>query len=108
MTSALPLKARLAYLYLGGTATTRTGLRRLSHWQDPASLYLDNLATALADEDWQEVTQLPVVPGDPLEVTVHDSQSTQIAVQIPVDVPNGWLEENRLRLEHVRKAIAKR
>ncbi|WP_241837619.1 DUF5959 family protein [Streptomyces sp. CB02115] len=51
---------------------------------------------------------LSVVPGDPLEVTVHDSQSTQIAVQIPVDVPNGWLEENRLRLEHVRKAIAKR
>ncbi|GGY48472.1 hypothetical protein GCM10010342_39850 [Streptomyces anulatus] len=49
-----------------------------------------------------------MVPGDPLEVTVHDSQSTQIAVQIPVDVPNGWLEENRLRLEHVRKAIAKR
>ncbi|MEU4028244.1 DUF5959 family protein [Streptomyces anulatus] len=51
---------------------------------------------------------LSVVPEDPLEVTVHDSPSTQIAVQIPVDVPNGWLEENRLRLEHVRKAIAKR
>ncbi|MFD6586642.1 DUF5959 family protein [Streptomyces anulatus] len=51
---------------------------------------------------------LSVVPEDPLEVTVHDSPSTQIAVQIPVDAPNGWLEENRLRLEHVRKAIAKR
>ncbi|WP_257894972.1 DUF5959 family protein [Streptomyces anulatus] len=51
---------------------------------------------------------LSVVPEDPLEVTVHDSPSTQIAVQLPVDVPNGWLEENRLRLEHVRKAIAKR
>ncbi|MER7549980.1 DUF5959 family protein [Streptomyces anulatus] len=51
---------------------------------------------------------LSVVPEDPLEVTVHDSPSTQIAVQIPVDVPTGWLEENRLRLEHVRKAIAKR
>ncbi|MFB8215401.1 DUF5959 family protein [Streptomyces anulatus] len=51
---------------------------------------------------------LSVVPEHPLEVTVHDSPSTQIAVQIPVDVPTGWLEENRLRLEHVRKAIAKR
>lgn len=61
LTSSLPLKARLAYLYLGGTATTRTGLRGLSHWQDLASLCLDNLATALTDEDWQEVTQLPVL-----------------------------------------------
>ncbi|WP_329152219.1 DUF5959 family protein [Streptomyces anulatus] len=51
---------------------------------------------------------LSVIPEDPLEVTVHDSPSTQIAVQIPVDVPAGWLEENRLRLEHVRKAITKR
>ncbi|MFJ7087648.1 DUF5959 family protein [Streptomyces griseus] len=49
-----------------------------------------------------------VVAEDPLEVTVHDSPSTQIAVQIPVDVSAGWLEDNRLRLEHVRKAIAKR
>lgn len=51
---------------------------------------------------------LSVIPEDPLEVTVHDSPSTQIAVQIPVDVLAGWLEDNRLRLEHVRKAIAKR
>ncbi|WP_308251086.1 DUF5959 family protein [Streptomyces anulatus] len=50
---------------------------------------------------------LSVTPEDPLEVTVHDSPSTQIAVQIPLDVPTGWLEGNRLRLEHVRKAIAK-
>ncbi|MFB8383164.1 DUF5959 family protein [Streptomyces rubiginosohelvolus] len=49
---------------------------------------------------------LSVVPDDPLEVTVHDSPSTQIAVQVPVDVTTGWLEENRLRLEHVREAIA--
>lgn len=51
---------------------------------------------------------LSVIPEDPLEVTVHDSPSTQIAVQIPVDVQAGWLEDNRLRLEHVRKAIGKR
>lgn len=49
---------------------------------------------------------LSVVPEDPMEVTVYDSPSTQIAVQVPVDVTTGWLEENRLRLEHVRKAIA--
>ncbi|MFJ7416227.1 DUF5959 family protein [Streptomyces sp. NPDC098077] len=49
---------------------------------------------------------LSVVPEDPLEVTVHDSPSTQIAVQVPVDVAAGWLEENRLRLEHARKVIA--
>ncbi|WP_312870177.1 DUF5959 family protein [Streptomyces himalayensis] len=49
---------------------------------------------------------LSVVPQDPLEVTVHDSPSTQIAVQVPVDVATGWLKENRLRLEHVRMAIA--
>lgn len=51
---------------------------------------------------------LSVVPEDPLEVSVHDSPSTQIAVQIPVDVPAGWLEDNRLRLDHVRTAIAER
>ncbi|MFI7893920.1 DUF5959 family protein [Streptomyces sp. Cmuel-A718b] len=50
---------------------------------------------------------LCVVPDDPLEVTVHDSPSTQIAVRVPVDVATGWLEENRLRLERVREAIAR-
>ncbi|MEU3053646.1 DUF5959 family protein [Streptomyces griseus] len=49
---------------------------------------------------------LSVVPEDPWEVTVHDSPSTQIAVQVPVDVAPGWLEENRLRLEQVRRAVA--
>ncbi|MFJ3939856.1 DUF5959 family protein [Streptomyces parvus] len=51
---------------------------------------------------------LSVIHEDPLEVTMHDSPSTQIKVQIPVDVPAGWLEDNRLRLDHVRTAIAKR
>lgn len=41
-------------------------------------------------------------------MTVHDSPSTRIGVHVPVDVAAGWLEENRLRLERVRKAIAKR
>ncbi|MFC8370467.1 DUF5959 family protein [Streptomyces sp. NPDC057239] len=47
-----------------------------------------------------------VVPDDPVEVTVHDSPSTQIVVRVPVDVASGWLEENRLRLERVRAALS--
>lgn len=47
-----------------------------------------------------------VVPDDPVEVTVHDSPSTQIAVCVPIDVASGWLEENRLRLDRVRAAIS--
>ncbi|MTE17669.1 hypothetical protein F0L17_00675 [Streptomyces sp. TRM43335] len=49
---------------------------------------------------------LAVLPEDPVEVTVHDSPSTQIAVRVPIDVASDWLEENRLRLDHVRKAVA--
>ncbi|MFB7247308.1 hypothetical protein CW362_30525 [Streptomyces populi] len=49
---------------------------------------------------------LDVVPDDPVEVTVHDSPSTQIAVRVPIDVAPGWLEENRLRLERVRAAVS--
>ncbi|WP_327181244.1 DUF5959 family protein [Streptomyces sp. NBC_01334] len=47
-----------------------------------------------------------VVPDDPVEVTVHDSPSTQIAVRIPIDVASGWLEENQLRLDRVRAAVS--
>lgn len=49
---------------------------------------------------------LDVVPEDPVEVTVHDSPSTQIAVRVPIDVSSAWLEENRLRWDRVRKAVA--
>ncbi|MGV9840689.1 DUF5959 family protein [Streptomyces fungicidicus] len=47
-----------------------------------------------------------VVPDDPVEVTVHDSPSTQIAVRVPIDVASEWLEENRLRLDRVRAAVS--
>jgi hypothetical protein len=30
---------------------------------------------------------------------------TQIAVRIPIDDPSDWVEENRSRLERVRKAF---
>ncbi|WP_372351157.1 DUF5959 family protein [Streptomyces sp. KL116D] len=50
---------------------------------------------------------LEVVPDDPVEVTVHDSPSTQIAVRVPIDVGPEWLRENRLRLAGVREAVAR-
>ncbi len=50
---------------------------------------------------------LEVVPEDPVEVTVHDSPSTQIAVRVPIDVGSEWLQENRLRLAGVRNAITR-
>ncbi|MFE8014005.1 DUF5959 family protein [Streptomyces antibioticus] len=50
---------------------------------------------------WGDVT-----PDDPVEVTVHDSPSTQIAVRVPIDVTPEWLEENRLRLDRVRAAVS--
>lgn len=50
---------------------------------------------------------LDVVPDDPVEVTVHDSPSTQIAVRVPIDVGSEWLQENRLRLTGVRMAITR-
>ncbi|MFJ6011875.1 DUF5959 family protein [Streptomyces sp. NPDC092952] len=48
---------------------------------------------------------LEVVPEDPVEVTVHDSPSTQIAVCVPIDAGSEWLQENRLRLAGVREAV---
>ncbi|MEU5057486.1 MULTISPECIES: DUF5959 family protein [unclassified Streptomyces] len=47
-----------------------------------------------------------VVPDDPMEVTVHDSPSTQIAVCVPIDVASDWMKVNRLRLDRVRAAIS--
>ncbi|MFF4757246.1 DUF5959 family protein [Streptomyces sp. NPDC001292] len=66
---------------------------------------------ALQDEEGAEwpagdrSAWLDVVPEDPLEVTVHDSPSTRFAVRVPIDADSNCLKENRLRLEHVGKAI---
>ncbi|MEU0853097.1 DUF5959 family protein [Streptomyces flaveolus] len=49
---------------------------------------------------------MDIVPDDPFEVTVHDSPSTQIAVLVPVDVAENWLEENRMLLDRVRAALS--
>ncbi|MEV2279158.1 DUF5959 family protein [Nocardiopsis sp. NPDC049922] len=48
---------------------------------------------------------LEVVPDDPVEVTVHDMPSTQIAVRVPIHFTDEWVEENRVRLERVREAV---
>ncbi|MFG3551857.1 DUF5959 family protein [Streptomyces sp. NPDC047725] len=53
------------------------------------------------DSAWMDI-----VPDDPFEVTVHDSPSTQIAVLVPVDVADDWLEQNRVLLERVRAALS--
>ncbi|MFI2415815.1 DUF5959 family protein [Streptomyces sp. NPDC018947] len=49
---------------------------------------------------------MDIVPNDPFEVTVHDSPSTGIAVLVPVDVAEDWLEQNRILLERVRAALS--
>lgn len=71
---------------------------------------LDALA---ADEgaqwpDGDRSAWMEVLPEDPVEVTVHDAPSTQVAVRLPVDVGCGWLEDNRRRLRRVREALARR
>ncbi|MEU1899539.1 DUF5959 family protein [Nocardiopsis dassonvillei] len=48
---------------------------------------------------------LELVPEDSLMVTVHDAPSTQIAVRMPIDDTSDWTEENRLRLECIRKLV---
>ncbi|MGW8528921.1 DUF5959 family protein [Nocardiopsis sp. NPDC055824] len=48
---------------------------------------------------------LEVVPEDLVEVIVHDMPSTQIAVCVPIDVAEDWLEENRARLDRIREAL---
>ncbi|MFJ9552421.1 DUF5959 family protein [Nocardiopsis sp. NPDC101807] len=50
---------------------------------------------------------LEVAPEDPVEVTVHDMPSTQIAVRMPIDVAEDWLEENPARPDRVREAVGR-
>lgn len=89
--------------FISGRVGLRVSLEDLDEWER----CLDAL---LAEEaaDWPaggRSAWLTVLPEDPVEVTVHDSPSTQIAVRIPIDVASNWLEENRLRLDRIRKTV---
>lgn len=46
-----------------------------------------------------------VIPDDPVRVTVRDAPSTGGEVCVPVDVAEGWLEENRGRLRRLREVL---
>lgn len=68
---------------------------------------LDALASGEGVE-WppdERTAWLDIVPDDPMEVTVHDTPSTQVAVRVPIDAAEDWLEGNRLRLDRVRRAF---
>ncbi|CAL9372924.1 hypothetical protein SUDANB121_00910 [Nocardiopsis dassonvillei] len=67
---------------------------------------LDDLAADRAVE-WPPSDRsawLSVVPDDPFTITVHDTPSTQVEVRVPVEVREDWPQENRARLERVRRA----
>ncbi|MFB7461643.1 DUF5959 family protein [Streptomyces sp. NPDC056188] len=90
--------------FVNGRGGLQVSLEDLDEWER----CLDALE-AEAGAEWPtggRSAWLAVVPEDPVEVTVHDSPSTQIAVRIPIDVASDWLEENRLRLDRVQKAVA--
>ncbi|MCU4747045.1 DUF5959 family protein [Streptomyces sp. G-5] len=50
--------------------------------------------------------RVDVIPDDPVLVTVHDAPSTGVEVCVPVDVAEGWLEENWGRLRRVREVLS--
>ncbi|MFF9113998.1 DUF5959 family protein [Streptomyces sp. NPDC014805] len=94
----------LASDFVNGRVGLQVSLRDLDEWERC-------LLALQAGEGAQWPTGgrsawLEVVPEDPVELTVHDSPSTQIAVHVPIDVAADWLEQNRLRLDAVRRAVA--
>ncbi|MEU8546943.1 DUF5959 family protein [Streptomyces roseoverticillatus] len=40
-------------------------------------------------------------------ITVEDVQGSGTAMAVPVDLPDGWVEEQRKRLEHIRQLSSK-
>ncbi|MEU6658420.1 DUF5959 family protein [Streptomyces sp. NPDC046821] len=91
--------------FVGGRVGLQVSLGDLDEWER----CLDALQTEEGAE-WPaggRSAWVEVVPDDPVEVTVHDSPSTQIAVRVPIDVGSEWLQENRLRLAGVRKAVTR-
>ena len=91
--------------FVNGRVGLQVSLKDLDEWERC-------LAALQAEEgaEWPaggRSAWLEVVPDDPVDVTVHDSPSTQIAVRVPIDVGSEWLQENRLRLAGVREAVAR-
>lgn len=90
--------------FVGGRVGLQVSMEDLDEWERC-------LAALQAEEavEWpagDRSAWLDVIPDDPVEVTVHDSPSTRIAVCVPIDVDSEWLQENQLRLAGVRKAVA--
>jgi len=91
--------------FVSGRVGLQVSLEDLDEWE--------RCLDVLQDEEGAEwpaggrSAWLEVVPDDPVEVTVHDSPSTQIAVRVPIDVGSEWLQENRLRLAAVREAVTR-
>ncbi|MCH0537971.1 hypothetical protein I3F58_00025 [Streptomyces sp. MUM 203J] len=91
--------------FVSGRVSLQISLRDLDDWERC-------LTSLNADEgiEWPaggRSAWLAVTPDDPVEVTVHDSPSTQISVRIPIDVDDDWLDDSRRRLAFARNAIAR-
>ncbi|MGW4565495.1 NACHT domain-containing protein [Streptomyces sp. NPDC004561] len=59
LADALPVDARLSFLFLGRHSTDGTGLRGLQHWPSLRTLSLGPLAKELTVADWQAIAGLP-------------------------------------------------
>ncbi|MCC3650652.1 DUF5959 family protein [Streptomyces sp. S07_1.15] len=92
--------------FVSGRVGLMVSLEDLNDWGRCLDILAEDEAVEWPSGD--RSAWLEVVPGDPVEVTVQDSPSTQIAVRVPLDVATEWLEENRLRLSQVRAAVGHR
>ncbi|WP_306318618.1 MULTISPECIES: NACHT domain-containing NTPase [unclassified Streptomyces] len=61
LAEALPTRAPLEFLFLGGDTIRDTGLRGLDAWPTLTILSLGRLTTAPTAEDWRHVAELPAL-----------------------------------------------
>ncbi|MDT0319712.1 DUF5959 family protein [Streptomyces millisiae] len=92
--------------FVSGQVTVMVSDEEVDEWE--------RCLEALEREDgitWPENDRsawIQVIPDDPVEVTVSDSPSSQVAVEVPIEVDEHWLEANRARLAEVRRYLAGR
>ena len=92
--------------FVSGQVTVMVSAEEVDEWE--------RCLEALEREDgitWPENGRsawIQVIPDDPVEVTVSDSPSSQVAVEVPIEVDEHWLEANRARLAEVRRYLAGR